>query len=295
MQRTSEQTPGSQPQPSPGTDAARAAGSTGAAGAGFTVSPSAGNSPTALPPQPRPERWWDGRAWWLVPVLLLLGFGFLLWQVSTHGPVTRLDLRLRDDIQSRALDPSMSWLLRPARGMADLGDQSVALSVLFLATVVALRATRSWLPGLVAAAALAALATVIPLKLWIDRPGPAKAVLGDAALGFFPSGHTADAVLCYGTSALLLCVFVLPNAPGAAGRYSGVLRRAIPACAAALVLLTIFGLLWSNFHWLSDTVGSLCWCGAMLLVLRRVTVRRVMPAIRAREQGEGNSAPPPLA
>lgn len=223
---------------------------------------------------PRPDRWWDGGRWWLVPALLLLGFGFLLWQVKTHGPVTRLDLRLRDDIQADARDPAMAWLLRPARGMADLGDQSVALSVLFVTTAVALRVTRSWLPGLVAAAAVAALATVIPLKLWIDRPGPAKTALGDAALGFFPSGHTADAVLCYGTSALLLCIFVIPHAPTAIGRRGAMLRRAIPACAAALVLLTIFGLLWSNFHWLSDTVGSLCWCGAALLVLRRFTVHR---------------------
>lgn len=199
-------------------------------------------------------------------------FGLLLWQVKTHGPVTRLDLRLRDAIQNEARDPSMSWLLRPARGMADLGDQTVALSVLFVSTAAALRVTRSWLPGLVAAAALVALATVIPLKLWIDRPGPAKAALGDAALGFFPSGHTADAVLCYGTSALLLCLFVVPSIPRLTDRRGLLLRRAITACAVALVLLTIFGLLWSNFHWLSDTIGSLCWCGAALLVLRHFTV-----------------------
>ena len=36
-----------------------------------------------------------------------------------------------------------------------------------------------------------------------------------------------------------------------------------------IVLATIFGLLWSNFHWLSDVVGSLCWCGAALAVLSR--------------------------
>lgn len=269
MQRTFEPTPGSQPQPA----SADAAGSPAA------------NSAQPLPDRrqrsDRPQdsdRWWDGDRWWLVPALLLLGFGFLLWQVKTHGPVARLDLRLRDDIQGDARDLSMSWLLRPARGMADLGDQSVALSVLFVTTAVALRLTRSWLPGLVAAGAIAALATVIPLKLWIDRPGPAKLALGDAALGFFPSGHTADAVLCYGTSALLLCVFVLPHAPSVITRHDAILRRAITVCAVALVLLTIFGLLWSNFHWLSDTLGSLCWCGAALLVLRRVTVRRVARA-----------------
>jgi undecaprenyl-diphosphatase len=158
--------------------------------------------------------------------------------------------------------------------MADLGDQSVALSVLFVSTVLALRFTRFWLPALVAAAAGAALLTVIPLKMWIDRPGPSQNVLGDAALGFFPSGHTADAVLCYGTSALLLCVFVIPRSPEPIRRHARTLGRMVTAGAAFLVLLTIFGLLWSNFHWLSDTLGSLCWCGAALLVLRRFTLRR---------------------
>ena len=212
--------------------------------------------------------------WWLAPLALLLGFAFLLWQVKTHGAVTRLDVRLRDGIQRDAHDPALSWMWRPARGMADLGDQSIALSVLFASTVLAMRFTRSWLPALVAAAAAVALTTVIPLKLWIDRPGPSRNVLGDAALGFFPSGHTADAALCYGTSAVLLCLFVIPRSPEPIRRHSRALSRTITAGAALLVLLTIFGLLWSNFHWLSDTLGSLCWCGAALIVIRHFTLRR---------------------
>lgn len=225
--------------------------------------------------------------WWLAPVALLLGFAYLLWQVKTHGPVTHLDLRLRDGIQSDARDPALSWMWRPARGMADLGDQSVALSVLFVSTVLAVRLTRSWLPAIVAAAAVAALTTVIPLKMWIDRPGPSQNVLGDAALGFFPSGHTADAALCYGTSALLLCVFVLPRSPESIRKHGRALSRTVTAGAAVLVLLTIFGLLWSNFHWLSDTLGSLCWCGAALLVIRHFTLRRAN--VQRLEPGEPES------
>jgi hypothetical protein len=40
-----------------------------------------------------------------------------------------------------------------------------------------------------------------------------------------------------------------------------------------LVALTIFGLLWSNYHWVTDILGSLCWCGAWLLLLRHFGVR----------------------
>lgn len=213
---------------------------------------------------PAPDRWW------LVPAALVAGFGLLLWQVESHGPVTGLDIRVRDHLQHWATSPSMNWMYKPGRGMADLGDQSVTLLVLFAATALAIRATRSWRPALVTVGALAALATVIPLKLWIGRPGPGQVALGDAALGFFPSGHTADSTLCYGASALLLCAFVVPSGRG----YTRLLRRAIAAVAAVLVLMTIFGLLWSDFHWLSDTLASLCWCGAALLLVNRLLLRR---------------------
>jgi undecaprenyl-diphosphatase len=251
MQRTFEETPNSRPEST-----------------AMTATPRSPAADSSTGPSG------SSRRWWVAPIALLLGFGLLLWQVKAHGPVTRLDLHLRDAIQNAALDPSLSWMLRPGRGMADLGDQTVALSVLFVSTVLAVRFTRSWLPALVAAAAAAALATVIPLKLWIDRPGPSQDVLGDAALGFFPSGHTADAVLCYGTSALLLCVFVIPRSPEPIRRHRRGLGRIVTIGAAVLVLLTIFGLLWSNFHWLSDALGSLCWCGAALLLLRHFTLHR---------------------
>ncbi len=215
---------------------------------------------------------WTRRQWWLLPMLLLLDFGLLTWQVQTRGPVVTLDVRVRDHLQSWAKDPSMNWTFHPGRAMADLGNQSISLSVLLVVTALAIRAAHSWRPALVTLGALAALATVIPLKLWIDRPGPSQTALGDAALGFFPSGHTADALLCYGTSALLLCAFVLPDDPRAPQR-----RRTITAAASLLVAATIFGLLWSNFHWLSDAAGSLCWSGAALAVLHRAVHVKDLP------------------
>jgi len=222
--------------------------------------------------------------WWLVPAVLLLGFALLLWQVKSHGPVTGLDIRVRDRIQHWATEPSTSWLAIPGRDLANLGNQSIALLILFAATAATTRATREWWPVWVMFAAIAALLTVIPLKLSIARPGPGQITLGDAALGFFPSGHTADATLCYGTAALLLCTVVRLKRTSEPDRTTRTTRtthtvhtsritRAIAAVAAALVLLTIFGLLWSDYHWLSDTLASLCWCGAALAILRRLTHR----------------------
>jgi undecaprenyl-diphosphatase len=211
------------------------------------------------------------RRWWAVPSALLTGFVFLLWQVISRGPVTGLDTRVRNGIQDVAGSPSAGWMFHPARAAAELGDPRVSLPVLGVATAVAAWASRSWRPALVTAGALAALATVVPLKLWTDRPGPGRIGPAGTALGFFPSGHTADAVLCYGTGAVLLCGFAIrEQRPG-----DRVLRRLVWAAATGLVLLTVFGLLWSNFHWLSDALGSLCWGGAALAALRRIgTLRR---------------------
>ena len=97
-------------------------------------------------------------------------------------------------------------------------------------------------------------ALVVPLKIWTDRTGP----LTDAT-GYFPSGHTATAMVAYGTAALLL-------AP-----YAGA-RRTLPV-AAVLTAATGAGLLLRGYHWPSDVLGSLLLCGAVLILLALVLGR----------------------
>jgi membrane-associated phospholipid phosphatase len=204
------------------------------------------------------------RAWWTVPGALLCAFGLLTWQVVSHGPLTTFDVHARNAIQRAAGSSALHWLGPIGRGCADLGDEAPAILVLLVAAGLAAWRARSWRPVLSAAAAGVVLATVIPLKIWVDRPGPGDAVLGNADLGFFPSGHTADAVCCYVTGAFLLGTFVWT------GR---VARRLLGGLVVAVLVLTIFGLLWANYHWVTDILGSLCWCGAWLLVLRHFASR----------------------
>jgi membrane-associated phospholipid phosphatase len=219
--------------------------------------------------------------WWSRPLAGLLCFSLLLWQVASHGPVIRLDVQVRDHILVWAATPSLGWLAALGRGLADLGNQAVALPVLPIVTLFAVWRSRSALPLKIAAGAAIALAAVIPLKIWVGRPGPGTAVLGDASLGYFPSGHTADAMLCYGTSALILCA-AFPTAR--------LLRQVAVAAAAVLIFCTAFGLLWSDYHWLSDIVGSFCWCGSALLLLHRfAAVTRSRSGPRA---GLGHAQPP---
>lgn len=221
--------------------------------------------------RPHRDRGIRYRPWWLLPAALVLAYALLIWQIRTNGPITTLDLWFRDRIQHAARARSMAWTFHPGRALADLGNESFTFPIIIAVAALAARAARSWRPVLIGLGAFATLGTVIFFKTWIDRPGPGTAVFGNADLGFFPSGHTADAVLAYGTSALLLCVYVLPDSRLNADAHRS--RQTIVATAIVLVLATIFGLLWSNFHWLSDTVGSLCWCGAALAVMHRYASR----------------------
>ena len=199
-------------------------------------------------------------SWWMVPSALLCAFGLLAWQVASNGPLTRFDVHARNVIQRAANSTGSHWLWKIGRGCADLGNEEPAILLLLVVTGLAAWYARSWRPVLLAVGAGVVLATVIPLKIWVGRPGPGDAVLGNANLGFFPSGHTADAMCCYLTAAFLLGTFVWTRR---------VARWLLGAAAVGLLALTIFGLLWSNFHWVTDILGSLCWCGAWLLVLRR--------------------------
>jgi membrane-associated phospholipid phosphatase len=205
------------------------------------------------------------RSWWIPPAVLLCVFGILTWQVASHGPLTRLDVHVRNGIQDAATSSGLQWLAAFGRGCADLGDQAPAILSLALAAALTTWRLRSWRPALLAVAAWIVLATVIPLKIWVGRPGPGEVTLGNATLGFFPSGHTADAVCCYVTAAYLLGMFLWT---------SRVARQALGATVVLLLVLTIFGLLWSNYHWLTDILGSLCWCGAWLLVLTHIDQAR---------------------
>ncbi|MFG2718024.1 phosphatase PAP2 family protein [Streptomyces sp. NPDC048416] len=168
-------------------------------------------------------------------------FAVITWQVASGGPLRRLDERV---------DPSLtghgpSWF---AEALSDLGSMPVALPVLALAIGYALwRGLRRG--ALIAAATMAVVPVlVVPLKEWIARPGPF-----DPATGYYPSGHTATAMVAYGGAALLLGPFVRR-------------RWVMPAAAGALTAATGIGLVLHGYHWPLDVLASVCLCGALLVV-----------------------------
>lgn len=151
-----------------------------------------------------------------------------------EGPLTRLDERV-----SRALVDTVP------RGLselgADLGNLTVALPVLVCAMAYAAwrgRRSQALFAGL--SMALVPL-LVIPLKEWTARPGP----LEPWAAGYYPSGHTATAMVAYVSAAYLLSNRLLP-------------------LAAALTTLTGVGLILRGYHWPLDVLASVALCVPLL-------------------------------
>lgn len=179
-------------------------------------------------------------------------FGLLTWQATAGGPVRRADERLEHSLAGqgpRAL----------TEALADLGGMPVALPVLAVALAFTLwRGHRA--EAVAAVVAIAAVpALVVPLKILIDRRGPLT-----EATGYYPSGHTATAMVAYGAAALLLAPYA--GRPGAGGARRAGARRTVPV-AVLLTLATGTGLLLRGYHWPLDVLGSLALGGMLLLAL----------------------------
>ncbi|MGW4872006.1 phosphatase PAP2 family protein [Streptomyces chartreusis] len=203
----------------------------------------------------------DGRLGTTPPVpgrptslFLLLGlpallFALITWQVMADGRLVDLD-----EAASRALihPDRLSELL------ADLGNVPVAVPVLAVVLVyVTWRHRRTgtdhwWWPAAAAAFLMALVpALVVPLKELTDRPGTPAV---PPATGYYPSGHTATAVVAYGAAALLLLPWLR----------TALARRTALALCAALNLGVAFGLVRRGYHWPLDVVAS--WCLGMVLM-----------------------------
>ncbi|MFF0590096.1 phosphatase PAP2 family protein [Streptomyces sp. NPDC003781] len=190
-----------------------------------------------------------------LPALL---FALITWQVVADGPLVAVDERL-----SRALvhPDRLSELL------SDLGNVQVAVPVLVVALAYVAWHKRVtgvdlwWLPPLAGALAMVLVpALVAPLKEWTGRPGTPAV---PPATGYYPSGHTATAVVAYGAATLLLLGRL--RAPA--------VRRGLVVLCALLVLGTSYGLVRRGYHWPLDVVAS--WClGVVLLAGVRLVVRQ---------------------
>lgn len=215
---------------------------------------------------------------WLFIALPALLFALITWQVAAKGPLLRLDARL-----SRALvHPDLF-----AKLLADLGDVRVALPVLAVVLgYVAWRAraagtARWWRPPLAATVLMALVpALVVPLKELIARGGTPAVPPGT---GYYPSGHTATAMIAYGSATLLL----LPWLRAAYAR-----RGLLVACALVNVAVP-FGLVRHGYHWPLDVVASWCLCTVLLASFWLFLTRDVSRSSRRTSSGTPSSSSGP--
>ena len=180
----------------------------------------------------------------LALALLGIPFGLLLHQVATNGPLTGLD------------EDGAAWLNR------QLHDQDAVISVLevisftgkpiFLLFAVGLPAVWTLLRGgrklvmflLVTSLGGGSIDTVVKVAVARPRPEVDEPII--TAFGqSFPSGHSMQAVVCYGA---LLLVF-LPLVEG---------RRRTAAVAGTIVLILLIGMsrLTLGVHYVSDVLGG---------------------------------------
>ncbi len=195
---------------------------------------------------------------WLLSGALLLILAVLTIDVLVHGPLTGLDERIRSAVLARADSPAWRWLSdtphRPAQLLTDLGMDTVAVPVL-AAVALALAIRRHTLRPLLIAltGVVLLLATVIPAKIIIGRPGPGLPPVLPGHLGVFPSGHTSTACVCFSLAVLMLV----------AGRPAQ--TRYLAVAGLALLWLGVgAALVWCDYHWFTDVAAG--WALSALLI-----------------------------
>ena len=173
-----------------------------------------------------------------------LGAFVLLTVALIGGPLPHLDETVRHWAVTHQ-HPGPRRLAVDARW---LGELTVVWPALLLGGgLVAWRVRRPLLLWLLIGDAALLMVSVYLVKLAVGRseaPVAAHAVLGAGGRGY-PSGHVANAVICWGLLAAI------------ANAHSPRLRIVAPIAAIAIVALESWSVIYGPSHWLTDTVGAI--------------------------------------
>jgi undecaprenyl-diphosphatase len=185
----------------------------------------------------------------LLSIVCLACFVVAVLLVATGAGTDGLD----DAVRAAAHRHAHAALRSVADRVTDVFSPTLDAVVLGVGAVWLTFRRRSWVPFVAAAVMgwLVAL-TVVALKHLVGRPAPGS---DDATGTSFPSGHTSMAIVCFGILALLL------TRPRTAARAWALLA------VAGLTVLVAAGLVYADYHWLSDTLASmLLGVGALALL-----------------------------
>ena len=229
----------------------------------------------------RRRLWGTGAAWSTGAAVLALGLAVLTTLVAT-GRTVGLDRWVDEKLPSRGGGPAPLHFV--AEAITRVANPPVTMALLL--TVVALWGiwSRTPWPVVVAVPAVVLLTvTVLAGKWLLARPGPPGSDPVDI-FGAYPSGHTATALVCTGTLAVLV------------GRRHPRYRRGVALAVTGWTTLVAWSLLWLHFHWLCDVLGAAL-LGALLLWLLYVWPWYIVapPFRRSETTAEGTGSQDSLA
>lgn len=193
-----------------------------------------------------------GAGWSTGAAVLALSLVVLTTVVATGGPSAGLDGWVDERLPRRGGgNPTLHSV---AEAITTLANPPLTMALLLAAVALwALRSRTLW-PVVAAAPAVVGLTVTVLVSKWLlARPGPPGSDPVDI-LGAYPSGHTATALVCTGTLAVLLA------------RGHSPYRRALTLAVTGWTILVAWSLLWLHYHWLSDVLGGAL-LGALLLWL----------------------------
>lgn len=192
------------------------------------------------------------RRWSVGDVLLAVAFVALWALIALTDQPPWVDRRVVEALPPLSGSGSIAALSWPARLVTDVGEPTTWTIVTLVLAMCLGWSWRSWEPlRLVAVPVLVEAAIVLTLKAVVHRSGPEEP--HPRFFGYFPSGHTATALVCTGALATLLAVW--------RPEWGRRLRVAVVGWA----LLMGASLIYYRYHWLTDVVGSLL---LGLLILR---------------------------
>lgn len=191
----------------------------------------------------------------------LVGLGLLGWLFgeTTEAVVNQDDIAAVDNPVTRWLvERREPWSTAALHAVTELGSAWFVVTLIVVLTLILWIQRRPWTELLVVPISSVGAATLVTfVKLSIARPRPDLGEIVATAGGFsFPSGHSAQAVACYGALAWLVAHVTRTR------------RSTILAWAGATVLAVLIGFsrLYLGVHWLSDVVGGFVLGAAWLTV-----------------------------
>lgn len=219
-----------------------------------------------------------GAGWPTGAALLALSLAVLTTLVATGGPSIGLDRWVDETMPRRGGGPAPLHFV--AEAITTAANPPLTMALLLAAVGLwAIRSRTLW-PVVAAAPAVVGLtATVLVGKWLLARPGPPGSDPVDT-LGAYPSGHTATALMCTGTLAVLLARGHAPY------------RRGLALAVTGWTTLVAWSLLWLHYHWLSDVLGGAL-LGALLLWLLYRWPWYLVTSPRPRSEGADLGTGPP--